>query len=83
MLDALDKCNGQEQSRLIEGLENFCLHQRTSSSISRLRFLVTSRPYFDIRQGFNKLLEASDNIELAGNDELASIKKEIDLVIKH
>ena len=31
----------------------------------------------------NRVLEASNNIELAGNDESASIKKEIDLVIKH
>ena len=35
-----------------------------------------------MRREFDKLLQASDNIELAGNDESASIKKEIDYVIK-
>ena len=83
VLDALDECNDQGQSRLIECLEDFYLRQRTSSSASRLKFLITSRPYFEIRRRFDRVLEASNNIELAGNDESASIKKEIDLVIKH
>jgi len=83
VLDALDECNDQEQSRLIEYLGDFCLRQRNSSSASRLKFLFTSRLYFAIRREFDKVLEASNNIELAGNDESASIKKEIDLVIKH
>jgi ABC-type phosphate/phosphonate transport system substrate-binding protein len=83
VLDALDECNEQEQQRLIKALENFCLHQRTLFSASRLKFLITSRPYFEIRREFDELLKASNNIELAGNDESASIKKEIDLVIKH
>jgi ankyrin repeat protein len=83
VLDALDECNDQEQPRLLERLEDFCLGPRTSSSASRLKFLVTSRPYFEIRRRFDRVLEASNNIELAGNNESTSIKKEIDLVIKH
>ncbi|KAL6720812.1 hypothetical protein ACLMJK_002737 [Lecanora helva] len=83
VLDALDECDEQEQSSLTQYLEDFCLCQQTSSSASRVKFLITSRPYFRIRQGFDNILEASNNIELAGNDESASIKKEIDLVIKH
>ena len=82
VLDALDECNEQEQLRLMECLEGFCLRPRTPSSASRLKILVTSRPYFKIRQQFDKLLEVPNNIELAGNDESANIKKEIDLVIK-
>jgi len=83
VLDALDECNEQEQQRLIKALENFCLHQQTLFSASRLKFLIISRPYFEIRREFDELLKASNNIELAGNDESASIKREIDLVIKH
>ena len=83
VLDALDECDEQEQLELIKALEDFCLHQRSPSPASNLKFLLTSRPYFQIRRDFDKLLQASDNIELAGNDESASIKKEIDLVIKH
>ena len=77
VLDALDECNGQEQQRLIEYIEQIL------TSTSRLKFLITSRPYFEIRSNFYELLKASTNIELAGNDESASIKQEIDLVIKH
>ena len=83
VLDALDECDEQEQLELIKALEDFCLDQRSPSSASNLKLLITSRPYFQIRREFDKLLQASDNIELAGNDESASIKKEIDLVIKH
>ncbi len=83
VLDALDECNEQEQQWLIKALKDFCLHQRTLVSASRLKFLITSRPYFEIRREFDEILKASNNIELAGNDESASIKKEIDLVIKH
>lgn len=68
---------------LIKALENFCFHQKALSTKSRLKILVTSRPYFEIRRNFDQLLKASINIELAGSDELASIKEEIDLVIKH
>ncbi len=57
--------------------------QHILSSTSRLKILITSRPYFEIRYGFHELLDASSNIELAGNNESASIKQEIDLVIKH
>ena len=83
VFDALDECNEQEQQMLIKALEDFCLYRRALSSASRLKVLVTSRPYFEIRRGFDELLEASSSIELAGNDESASIKKEIDHVIRH
>lgn len=80
ILDALDECNDQERPKLIEYLESSCLGRGTTPSTSRLKFLVTSRPYFEIRRGFDQLLEASNNIELAGNDESASIKKKLILL---
>ena len=83
VLDALDECNEKEQPALIEALKGFCLSRRNASSASRLKFLITSRPYFEIKRGFDKLLQASNNIELAGNDESEDIKKEINIVIKH
>ncbi|KAI4139929.1 MAG: hypothetical protein L6R39_006038 [Caloplaca ligustica] len=83
VLDALDECNEQEQQMLTNALENFYLDQPGLSSTSRLKILITSRPYFEIRRNFDGLLDASANIELAGKDESASIQKEIDLVIKH
>ncbi|KAI4117565.1 MAG: hypothetical protein LQ338_007526 [Usnochroma carphineum] len=81
VLDALDECD--ERQTLIEALENFCVHRQTLFSASRLKFLVTSRPYFDIRRSFDELRRGVTFIELAGNDESASIKEEINIVIKH
>ena len=83
VLDALDECDELEQLQLIKALEDFCFHQPSLSSASSFKLLITSRPYFQIRREFDRLLQVSDNIELAGNDESASIEKEIDLVIKH
>ncbi|KAL8855282.1 MAG: hypothetical protein Q9178_008069 [Gyalolechia marmorata] len=42
VLDALDECNEQERKILIKALEDFCFYQRTLSSTSRLKVLVTS-----------------------------------------
>lgn len=78
VFDALDECNAEEVSALIENLVHCAFRQQPCG----LKFLITSRPYFEIRQGFDKLLEVSNNIELTGNEESASIEKEIDLVIK-
>ena len=83
VLDALDECNEHEQSEIFGLLEGLCLQQQRSSSVPHVKFLITSRPYFNIRQGFDSLLEESYNIELAGKDESESIKEEIDLVIQH
>ena len=83
ILDTLDECNKQEQYALIEALKGFCLSRRNALSASRFKFLITSRPYFEIKRGFDKLLRTSNNIELACNNESEDIKKEIDIVIKH
>ena len=83
VFNALDECDHHEQSRLIEYLGNVCHRQGISPSTSRLKFLVTSRPYFNIRREFGRAIEAVNNIELAGTGESSSIKKEIDLVIEH
>lgn len=77
VLDALDECDEQDQQILTQAIQHIL------SSASRVKILITSRPYFEIRYWFHELLDASSNIELAGNDESASIKQEIDLVIKH
>ncbi|KAL9632949.1 MAG: hypothetical protein Q9164_004994 [Protoblastenia rupestris] len=80
VFDALDECDEHEQPVFIKALEDFYLHR---PSTSRVKFLLTSRPYFAIRREFDEILNASENIELVGNDESASIKEEIDIVIRH
>ena len=36
---------------------------------TELKFLVTSRPYFDIEQKFNPLISANPTVRLAGEEE--------------
>ncbi|KAI4122622.1 MAG: hypothetical protein LQ338_005716, partial [Usnochroma carphineum] len=83
VLDALDECDEHEGETLVEALESLCVHQQTLFSTSRLKFLVTSRPYYYIRRSFDELRRVFHNIELAGSDESAKIKEEIDVVIRH
>jgi hypothetical protein len=77
LLDALDECKDVEKRRLIDLLNSY--YRYTSSapqdSSTRLKFLVTSRPYHDIYHGFQNVLH------LSGVDESETIKTEIDSVI--
>ena len=75
ILDALDECEEQDRVTLIESLNNF--YATRSGFASRVKFLVTSRPYYDIEDRFDELV-----IRLTGEDESEQIGKEIDLVIK-
>ena len=83
MLDALDEYSKQWLFTLVEGLQDFYFSRRMLLSASQVKFLSTSRAFFDIKCGFNELLRFSNNIKLAGNDKSESIKQEIDLIIKH
>ena len=53
ILDALDECAEAERYQIINTLSAF---YRQHQSSSRLRFLVTSRPYFDIERRFANLI---------------------------
>ncbi len=75
ILDALDECEEQGRFTLIESLNNF--YTTRSGFAGRVKFLVTSRPYYDIEDRFDELV-----IRLTGEDESEQIGKEIDLVIK-
>ena len=75
ILDALDECEEEDKVTLIESLNN--TYTTRSGFAGRVKFLVTSRPYYDIEDRFNELV-----IRLSGEDESEQIGKEIDLVIK-
>lgn len=74
VLDALDECEENGKQALIKSLNSFYGTQGQSNC--QLKFLVTSRPYYDIEELFDEF-----TIRLAGEDESELIKKEIDLVI--
>ncbi len=75
ILDALDECEEQGKGTLIESLNAF--YTTRSGFAGLVKFLVTSRPYYDIEESFDELV-----IRLSGEDESEQIGKEIDLVIR-
>ena len=80
VLDALDECEKSERFILIDTLKGF--YRNIASNGTALKFLVTSRPYFDIERRFKELTSDLPTIRLAGEVETASISREIDIVIK-
>ncbi|RDW89256.1 hypothetical protein BP6252_01288 [Coleophoma cylindrospora] len=82
LFDALDECREHDQEELIQSIDNFCSIQQQSPS-PKVRFLITSRPYLDIQAAFKNAVRTSIGIRLDGALESDSIKKEIDLFIRH
>jgi ankyrin repeat protein len=78
VLDALDECAERERYLLIDTLSAF-YKQRNSC---KLKFLITSRPYFDIERRFAHLIRDIPTIRLHGEKESKAISYEINLVIK-
>ncbi|KAJ5366656.1 hypothetical protein N7541_000597 [Penicillium brevicompactum] len=83
ILDALDECCDIDQDRLTQNLKSFyhaCQPTQDFQS-SFLKFLVTSRPYNQIRNHFQSL-ENFSYLHLKGEEENDQIHHEIDLVVK-
>ena len=82
VLDALDECEEVSRNRLIEKLIQFCSQgESCQKSSSNLKFLVTSRPYDDLQQKFQRLSDVSTFIRFDGDEKLQRIGQEINLVI--
>lgn len=80
VLDALDECEGFGLS-IIRKLNNLYRGGGNSTtSESKLKFLVTSRPYMDIEREFVELTQTIPTIRLAGEDEPDAINDEIILL---
>ncbi|KAL1847004.1 hypothetical protein VTK73DRAFT_161 [Phialemonium thermophilum] len=81
ILDALDECTGSERDQLIHAIRRF--YSNTSVRTPTLKFLLTSRPYLDIKVGFQELTGRTPTIHLSGENEEEADKicREIDLVV--
>ncbi|RYO00959.1 hypothetical protein AA0121_g13297 [Alternaria tenuissima] len=83
IFDALDECRKDQGERFISMLSEFyqSIH---SNSLKEgcLKILVTSRPYDDIRDGFQKIPSSLPTIHLRGDDMNDVINQEINLVIR-
>jgi nucleoside phosphorylase len=82
VFDALDECRRQDQKRLIGKLQQYYAQPRLSPPRNWLKFLVTSRPYDEIQEDFQPVIESFPQIHLRGEEENDQIHNEISLVVK-
>lgn len=82
ILDALDECEESGRLQLINSLTDLYCNATGNRGDATLKFLVTSRPYYNIERSFAELTSKFPTIRLAGEGESESIKREIDIVVK-
>lgn len=81
VIDALDEC--RESSRLVAKMtELYDDHQLARRTGPVLKFLVTSRPDFNIVRDFRDLTDTMSEVRLRAEEESEQISREIDFVIK-
>jgi hypothetical protein len=81
VLDALDECEESEMRTLIGALTQY--FNSRQSRISKLKFLLTSRPYDNIVTAFQGLVDIHPYIRIPGEEDSETISKEVNYVIKH
>jgi ankyrin repeat protein len=82
VLDALDECHPNDQKQLIQRLEDFYCQTALSTHETSLKFLITSRPYDEIKDSFKAITNFFPHIHLKGEEENDQIHEEINLVIR-
>ena len=82
ILDALDECEKDSRSKLLDNLESF-FSQVDKSSSYKLKFLVTSRPYEDLEDSFRLFSDVSTYLDFDEDDKSQRIGQDIDLIIDH
>ncbi|KAK6526312.1 hypothetical protein TWF694_004911 [Orbilia ellipsospora] len=82
VLDAVDECEESGRHHLIQELQKLYIAEPDVNF--NLKFLLTSRPYLDIRNRFRSLESSQSFIALRGDSELEleKISQEIDLFIE-
>lgn len=82
IFDALDECRPSDQAYLIRKLETFYIQGHSPGQQHWLKFLVTSRPYNSIQEGFRQVTQLFPLIHIRGEEDNEQIHKEISLVVK-
>ena len=82
VLDALDECEKDSRYQLLKKLMSFSKVEAQQSPC-KLRFLVTSRPYDDLEDGFQAMSTFNTYLRLDGDEKSRMIGEEINLVIDH
>lgn len=82
ILDALDECSADSSRQLINQLKELYLKQdQESNRHSKLKFLITSRPYDYLEASFRKFSSTTAYLRFDGDDKSEQIGREINLVI--
>ena len=82
VLDALDECQEDVRNQFIGRLVDFFSDgDICQDRSSKLKFLVTSRPYDDLEEKFQRLSDVSTYMRLDGDEKSQMIGQEINLVI--
>ncbi|KAH0494711.1 hypothetical protein TgHK011_008302 [Trichoderma gracile] len=82
ILDALDECQTDHQGLLVQKLVHFYTEKHSVTRQNWLKFLLTSRPYANIQNGFRSATESFPEIRIRGEDENEQIHKEINFIVK-
>ncbi|KAL6820195.1 hypothetical protein J3E69DRAFT_341379 [Trichoderma sp. SZMC 28015] len=82
VIDALDECRPSDQAKLIKLLANFYTQSRSLTRPNWIKFLVTSRPYLEIKEGFHSATKLFPCIQIRGEEENEQIHDEIDVVVQ-
>ncbi|KAF8847028.1 hypothetical protein BDZ45DRAFT_699527 [Acephala macrosclerotiorum] len=80
VLNALDECKEGSRQELIRAFKEF---HSPREKLSKLKFLVTSRPYDYLETSFQGVPESQAYLHLDGAENSDEIRKEIDFVIDH
>ncbi|CAG7919206.1 unnamed protein product [Penicillium olsonii] len=80
VLDALDECEVKSRREILQCLQEFYTSDR-EQRMSKLKFIISSRPYQDLEDRFQKLRGTAAYMRLDGDEKSEEISHEIDLVI--
>ncbi|KAF3491527.1 uncharacterized protein GIQ15_01044 [Arthroderma uncinatum] len=81
VLDALDECEKDSRKQLIDKVKDFyCQPNDIQNLPSKLKFLITSRPYDVIEASFRKFSDTA-YVRFDGDEKFVEISEEINLVI--
>ncbi|KAI9929342.1 hypothetical protein MW887_000810 [Aspergillus wentii] len=80
IIDALDECEESHRESIIRTVQDFFL---INAGKCKVKLLITSRPYYDIRYGFQERRHMSMiHLSGEGEEEVEKIAQEINLVVE-
>ncbi|KAJ4250968.1 hypothetical protein NW762_011618 [Fusarium torreyae] len=79
ILDAFDECDDQQRDKFVQALQKLYDSDSGAKHEFNLKFLITSRPYRNIRLNFQSVV----HLEGEGEEGIVSIAREVDAYIDY